>query len=134
MDEKKQDEREQKLERLRTFLVEMLMAFRREYLQTSGVNRLEHWRILLDRMQAAARSSRNVDEWATQVAKSLQIQQLGKFACSTLLELSGFVREQDMWPDARRLIDRERGLLEAMGRKIAEERKEAREAAEEATT
>jgi hypothetical protein len=134
VDEKKLDEREQKLERLRTLLVEMLMAFRREYLQTTGCNRLEHWRILLDRMQAAARSSRNADEWATQVAKSLQIQQLGKYACQSLIELSSFVREQDLWPDARRLVDRERGLLEALGRRIAEERKEARETAEEAAT
>lgn len=119
---------EEKRERLRTHLVEMLLAFRREYLQTSQAKVLEHWRILLDRMQISARSSRNVDEWATDVARRLQIQQLGKLSCSTLLDLSNLVRELDAWPETRSLIDRERGLLEALGRKLVETQKEAREA------
>lgn len=114
-------------ERLRTLLVEMLMELRRAYLQTPGAKMLEHWRILLDRMQAAARSSRNADEWATQTARWLQIQQLGNSASSTLLDLSHFVREREAWPEMRHLLDRERGLLEALGRKMADERKAARE-------
>ena len=122
---------EEQRERLRTLLVEMLLAFRREYLQTPQAKVLEHWRILLDKMQVASRSSRNADEWATQVAKSLQIQQLGNSTCSHLLELSNYVREHDAFPEMRHLIDRERGLLEALGRKSAEEAKVRRE---EATT
>lgn len=116
-------------ERLRTLLVEMLMEYRREYLRTPGAKMLEHWRILLDRMQASARSSRNADEWATMTARGLQIQQLGSSACSTLLDLSNFVRERDAWREMRHLLDRERGLLEALGRRMSEERKAAREEA-----
>ena len=116
-------------ERLRTHLVEMLLAFRREYLKTTGAKVLEHWRILLDRMQSAARSSRNADEWSTHVAKRLQIQGLSSTTCSVLLDLSNFVRENDAWPEMRHLLDRERGLLEALGRKAAEEAKDAKEAA-----
>lgn len=119
-------------ERLRTMLVEMLLDLRREYLQTSGAKMLEHWRILLDRMENAAKSSGNADEWATRTARSLQIAQLGSSACSTLLELSSFVRERSAWPEMRHLLSRERGLLEALGRKIAEERRDARDAAKAA--
>lgn len=118
---------EEDLERLRTLLVEMLLAFRREYLQTTGAKVLEHWRIILDRMVVAANCTRNADEWATKVARSLQVQQLGSSTCSRLLELSNWVRERDAWPDMRRLIDKERGLLEALGRRAAEEAKARRE-------
>lgn len=120
---------EKQREKLRDLLVESLLSFRRQYLQTSGCNQLENWRIVLDRMQAASRSSSNVDEWMTQVAKWLQIQQLGKDASSDLLSLSQFVHERDAWPEARRIIDRERGLLECLGRSLNDQRVEARQAA-----
>lgn len=123
---------EAKRERLRTLLVEMLLAFRREYLATSQAKVLEHWRILLDKMQISARTSRNADEWASATARRLQIQSLGNSTCSALLELSGFVRDEGAWADMRHLIDRERGLLEALGRKSAEESK-ARRLEEQAT-
>lgn len=118
---------EKQRERLRTLLVEILMEFRKEYLRTPQAKTLEHWRILLDRMQASARCSRNADEWATQTARWLQIPQLGSSTCSALLELSHFVRELEAWPEMRHVIDRERGLLEALGRQMAEQRKAARE-------
>lgn len=123
-------------ERLRTLLVEMLLDLRWAYSNTTGFNRLEQWTILLNRMENAAKSSGNADEWATRVARSLQIAQLGSSACSTLLELSSFVRERNAWRDMRHLIIRERGLLEALGRRLHEERRDARNAAaaaEEAT-
>lgn len=120
---------EAKREQLRSLLVEMLLAFRREYLQTSQAKVLEHWRIILDRMQIAARTSRNADEWATSVARRLQIQAMGNSLSSALLDLSHFVRENEAWRETRHLIDRERGLLEALGRKAAEEAKARREEA-----
>jgi hypothetical protein len=114
-------------ERIRTLTVEMLIAFRSEYLQTPGKNVQEHWRILLDRMRQAARQTGNVDEWATKVQRRLQIPMLGNLASSALLALSHAVREADAWRDFRLLIERETGLLEALGRQVAEAEKERKE-------
>lgn len=110
-------------ERLRSLLVEMLLEFRRLYLDTSGCKRLEYWRMLLDAFRDAATSTANTDAWATSIQHSLRIEQLGNSACSTLLELSSFVRERSAFRDLRRLCREEYGLLEALGRKINEEQK-----------
>lgn len=119
-------------EKLRTMLVEVLLELRSLYLRTSQANVLEHWRIILDRMQIAARTSGNIDEWVTSASLRLQIPQLGNSASSTLLQLSNFVRERDGWRVARTVVDRERGLLEALARKTVEEEKASRETTKEA--
>lgn len=113
---------------LETMLVEVLLSFRQQYLRTPGANTLENWRIVLDRMVASSRSSETVDKWFTMVQKRLQIPQLGKELSSDLLSLSQYVHDNDVWPEARNMIERERGLLEALGRSISDKRKEEREA------
>lgn len=118
-------------ERLRTLLVEMLLDLRWAYSKTSGFKRLEQWQIVLNKMVSAVNTSGNADEWATLAAKMLQIEQLGSSACSTLLELSTFVRERGAWREMRHVILRERGLLEALARRVNEERWEAAKAAKE---
>lgn len=123
---------EQVKEKLRTLLVEMLLEFRREYLRTPSCKTLEHWRILLDRMRQASMQTGNADEWATKVQRRLQIPQLGNSGSSVLLDLSAHVREHGAWREMREVIERETGLLEALGRKCAEERKLAYEAKKEA--
>lgn len=117
---------EKQIEEIRTRLVEMTLEFRRGYLQTSGANMLEHWRIILDRMRQASRQTRNTDEWATKVQRRLQIPALGNSGSSALLALSHAVREADAWRDLRTLIDRETGLIEALARQIVEADKAAK--------
>lgn len=119
-------------ERLRTLLVEMLLELRFAYSKTPGFKKLEQWQVLLNKTVSAVNTSGNADEWATLAAKMLQIEKLGSSACSTLLELSQFVRERGAWREMRHLILRERGLLEALARRLNEERWDARDAAKAA--
>lgn len=120
---------EQAKERLRTQTVEVLLDLRAAYLATAGANPLKHWDQLQDRMRAAARTCASPEEWATKMARDLQLAAPNLSSSRSLLALVHEVTERRCarpWLD---LIEREHGYLLAMARLSAEQRKAAREAA-----
>lgn len=122
---------EEKRERLRTLLVELLLDVRSQYLQTPGCNVLKHWDQMASRMRAASRMTETADEWTTHLMRSLQIPSPNKYSSASLLALTSQAREWRADGELLDLIERELGLLIAMTRKCAEERKDAREVAKE---
>jgi hypothetical protein len=114
-------------EKLRTQIVEVLIAYRRQYLAT-GASALTHWDILQNRTMSAARRSGTMDQWVSLLAQKLQLQAPDKGACSAILDLTAFVRELGSGADgvALSMIRSELGLLMALTRKCAEERREQR--------
>jgi hypothetical protein len=122
---------EEKKERLRTLTVELLLELRSAYLGTPGCNVLKHWDQLQSRMLAASRQSESVEEWTTKMVRTLQLGALRVDSSRSSRDLADFVRENNCsraWLD---LIEREFGYLIAMARGIAEQRKEAAQAARE---
>ena len=122
--------KEEQKERLRTLTVEFLLDMHRQALQ-NGWNPLDLWDQVTNRMRAAARTSAGPDEWTSAMMLSLKITSPSKDSSTSLLDLSACVRELDCaraWLD---LIDREFGLLTAMARKVNEERRAARLAAQD---
>lgn len=119
---------ENKKEKLRTLIVEVLIAYRRQYLANGG-SPLNHWDILQNRSLSAARRSGTMDQWVSLLARGLQLQAPDKGACSAILDLTTFVRELGSGADGTTLsmIRTELGLLMALTRKCAEERREQRD-------
>lgn len=108
-------------EKLRTLTVEVLLSMRAAYLAT-GASPLTHWDTLQNRMRSAARRSENPEEWATALARGLQLQALNSSASRALVDLVAHVAEQSCAPAWLDLVEREYGLLMAMTRRLAEER------------
>lgn len=126
----KLDENEK--EKLRTETVEVLLTIRAAYL-AQGANALKHWTQLQDPMRGACRTSESPEEWFTTMLRTLQIQAAPSVSSSgCLLELSGHVRERGCAPDWLDMVEREYGLLIAMARKVAEQRRDRDHAVEEA--
>lgn len=122
---------QQEKERLRTATVELLLVVRAAYLATPGANALKHWELLSNRLLSSARTSATPEEWSTQLCRSLQIQSLSSSACSALVDLVHIVTERNCASEWLQLLEKEQGYLMAQCRLIAEQRKEAREAAKE---
>lgn len=116
-------------ERLRTLTVEVLLALRAEYLRTPQANILKHWDMIQTRMRSASRTCATPEEWATSVARRLQIGTLGVASARCLTDLVHVVTEKRCASDWLDLVERETGYLMAMARLCAEQRKEAKEAA-----
>lgn len=109
-------------DKLRTKTVEVLLVMRAAYL-ASGANPLKHWDQIQDRMRSAARRSQTPEEWATALARGLQLPALSSSGSRALLDLVAAVAERGCaaaWLD---LIEREYGLLMALCRLCAEERR-----------
>lgn len=112
-------------ERLRSGAIEMLLEMRRSYLRTPGANVLKHWDILQSRMRSAARTSSNVEEWATDMARALRLDSPSASYSEALRNLADLAREHgSAFLD---LVDAEWGYLSAMARAVAEKRKETRD-------
>lgn len=120
---------EEQRERLRTVLVEMLLEIRAAYLK-NGASPLKHWDQLQNRSLSAARRASTADEWVTMLCRGLQLPSLSSSASSALLALSHEAREtgQRVCLD---VVERDLTLLLAMARKIAEDRRDARDAEDE---
>jgi hypothetical protein len=115
---------ESEKEKLRTETVEVLLSIRAAYL-AQGANALKHWTQLSDRMRGAVRTSESPEEWYTTMLRTLQIRAAPSLLSSTcLLELADHVRELGAASEWLDMVEREYGLLIAMARKTAEERRD----------
>ena len=112
-------------EKLRNLLVEFLLDVRRQYARTSGFNALEQWNLLANRMRSASRVSGTVDQWATELLRSLQVEAPDRSSSDSLMSLSHWVTELDAHLQMLNLIESEHSYLIALTRKILDERREA---------
>lgn len=113
-------------ERLRSAAVEMLLEMRAAYIRTSGANVLKHWDILQSRMRSASRTSGNVEEWATDMARAMRLGSPSASYSEALRTLADRAREHgSAFLD---LVDAEWGYILAMARAVAEQRKAVRDA------
>lgn len=117
---------EKQKERLRSLIVEFLLEVRAAYLRAGG-SPLKHWDQMQNRMRSAARRTSSPAEWATQLLRGLQLPAPSSLASQALLDLDGYVREAGVGRAWLALIELEYGLLMALTRKCAEQRREARE-------
>jgi hypothetical protein len=114
-------------EGLRSATVEMLLEMRAAYLKTAQANALTHWDLLQSRMRSAARTSASVEEWATDMAKSLRLGAPSPRYSEALRTLADLARPEvavDHGGAFLDLVDAEWGYLIAMARAVAEKRKE----------
>lgn len=118
-------------EKLRTLTVEVLLELRNAYLR-DGANPLKHWEQLQNRMRSASRRSRTPEEWATMIARGLQLRAFGSSGSQALIDLVAVVAEQGCAAEWLDLVEREYGFLMALTRRCAEQRREAKD--KEATT
>lgn len=116
---------ESEKEKLRSAAVEMLLEMRAAYLRTAGAKVLTHWDILQSRMRSAARTSSNVEEWATDMARALRLDAPSASYSEVLRQLAD--RGRDHGSAFLDLVDAEYGYLMAMARAVSEKRKEARD-------
>ena len=119
--------KEDELERLRTKTVELLLELRRAYLAHGG-NAITHWDRIQNVLLSACRRCESPDEVATSMCRSLQLPALGSSGSRALIDLGAAVRELGAaraWLD---VCERETGLIMAMARLSAEERRDARAA------
>lgn len=119
---------EEEKEKLRTRTVEFLLCLRAQYL-AGGANALRHYDQIQNRMLAAARQSATAEEWTTAMMRGLQLPAPNSSTCSAILDLSNAVRDvgEQGCEEWFGLLEREYGLLMALVRKCAEERKAKRE-------
>ena len=120
-------------EKMRTLTVEVLLALRAEYLRGPTPNVLKHWDLLQNRMRSASRTCATPEEWATTIARKLQIGTLSPGSARCLTDLVHAVTEQRCAAEWLDLVERETGYLMALCRLCAEQRKEAREAQKQET-
>ena len=117
---------EKQRETLRTKTVEYLLCMRAQHLAAGG-SPLKHWETIPNRVLSAARRSATVEEWGTAVAKGLQVTAPSSSTSSAFLDLANTVRDLGAAAEWFALLESEIGFLMAMTRKIAEERRGARE-------
>lgn len=119
-------------ERLRTLTVELLLDLRTAYLRSPGANALKVREILPNRAEAALRTCRSPEEWATRVASNLGIRAWDSSASRALLELVDHVASNDARHVWREMFQREASYWFALVWITAEERRAAKDAAKEA--
>lgn len=122
---------EEKLEKIRTAIVEVLLEVRRVYLREDMKRALKHWETLENRALSAARRSGSMDEWMTLLCRGLQIPTLDSSGCSAVMELSHLAREHGQVA-ALDLVERETRSLMAIARLAAEQRRDEKDAAKAA--
>ena len=122
---------EHRQDKIRTALVEFILAARRRYLRTYGsAVVLKHWDQLQGRMLSAARRSGTADEWTTAVLRGLQLSTtMDKAGAQTVWDLSK-VAQSYGHREVLDIVERETGLLMAMARLITETRAEERKLGE----
>ena len=116
-------------EKLRTKTVEYLLCMRAQHLAAGG-SPLKHWELIPNRALSAARRSATVEEWGTALAKGLLVTTPSSSTSLAFLDLANTVRELEATTEWFALLESELGFLMAMMRRIAEERREAREESE----
>lgn len=119
---------EDEKERLRNKTVEVLLELRSMYLQQPHKSILKHWEMLQDRMRAAARTTSNPEEWATDMVRSLKAGSASSHFSTALRSLADDVRERKAAREWLQLVEDEWGYLMAVARGVSESRKEAKEA------
>lgn len=111
--------------------VDVVMELRRQYL-AGGANALKHWDQITDRMRAATRTTSGPEEWCTKLCRDLQIAAPSSGLSSSLESLAEMVRRS---PGGARawlaLVEREYAYMIAKSRRLAEERRAERIAAQE---
>ncbi|HEU5276813.1 MAG TPA: hypothetical protein VFU97_24365 [Xanthobacteraceae bacterium] len=118
-------------ERLRSATVEALLEIRAAYLSTPQANALKHYELIETRMRSAARMTSNPEEWATMMARMLQLPAPSSRYSAALLALTHLAHENKCASEWLDLIEREYSFLLVLMRKIVEERREARAAEKE---
>lgn len=111
---------------LREQIVLFVLAVRREYLRSPGVNVLKHWDQIRDRMRSAARRAESVADWATLVLRGLNLPSPRSDLSSILVGLTEHVRRADALAEMLDLVEREHGLILALARLRADDAREAR--------
>lgn len=116
-------------ESLRTKTVEVILDLRALHL-SGGASPLKHWDVLMNRVKSAARRSETPEQWVTKLAHGLQIQAPSNSASSSIMALVNLVTETRCAAEWLALVESEGAYLLALTRKIAEERRSARENAQ----
>lgn len=111
---------------LRTRTVEILLVLRTAYLRTGQANMLKHWQILQSRMRAASRTTASPEEWATKMARDLQIPNLSSSGCQVLADLTHAITERGCRSEWLDLLDAEAGYIMALTRLASEKQGETR--------
>ena len=114
------------LELGRQLTVALILAVRREYLQTAQANMLTHWDQITERMRACARTCASAEEWTTKLIRDLRIPSPGKDLSSGISAVTSWVRTHHAEAAWLGLIEREYGYLIACARLESERRREAR--------
>ena len=112
-------------EKLRSLTVELLLEVRAAYLSTPHANALKHWDMIQDRIRLAARTTTGAEEWATSIARALQLGAPRASYSAALMALTHEVHERRAASSFLDLVDSEWGFLMALARSIAEQRKAA---------
>lgn len=114
-------------ERLRSETVDLLLTVRNQYL-AAGASPLKHWDQIQTRLRSAARTSTNVPEWITALARSLGLPAPTKrrsLATDKLERTVGTHGCATQWLD---LLEDEHGYLIAKCQLLADQRKNEKEA------
>lgn len=119
-------------ERLRTLTVETILDLRSEYLRTPGCSVLKHWDQLSDRVRASARTSATPEQWYTAMRRGLQLSSPSKASSSSSFELIAYVNDAGLDGPWLALVESEWGYLMSIARKISDERREAKQAEDDA--
>ncbi len=116
-------------EHLSDLTVDVVLALRGQYLAT-GANALGHWDDLANAMKSATRTSTGPEEWLTSMSRRLRIVSPSRELSQASEVLTEAVRRHDVraW---LALVEREHFAMIARARRLAEERREARIAAQQ---
>lgn len=115
-------------EHLTDLTVDVVLEVRKQYLAT-GANALRHWDQLTERMRAATRTTTGPEEWITKLLRDLQIGGPSSGLSSAAEALVEHARKYGVraW---LALVESEYAFMVARARRLAEERRDARLAAE----
>ena len=112
--------------------VDVVMELRRQYL-AGGANALKHWDQITDRLRAATRTCAGPEEWVTKLCRDLQIAAPSSSLSSASETLAEMARRYGAaaW---LALVEREYAFMIAKARRLAEERRAEKLAAQGETT
>lgn len=112
--------------KLRDLTVGLLLEIRAEYL-ANGASPLKHWDQLQERFRAASMSSATCEEWVTSLVRWCRLGAPSKSRSLATIQLDEAVRGQRIAGQWLDMMERDYGLIFAMARSEAEERKARRE-------
>lgn len=125
---------EAKREALVAATVAFLAQVRATYLRTPGASPLKHWDVLQERVRMAGRTSSNVREWSTTLARVLRLPAPGSSLSVSLSALEDAVRAAGGDAPWLEMLDREYAYVLAELRLWCDQKRDAREAAQGGTT